>query len=54
MPAYAALGRAGAAVAAFALRRGRASTASRIPTIRMCSHDTARALMPDTSWSASR
>lgn len=54
MPAYAALGLAGAAVAASALRRGRVFATSRIPAIRTCNHDTACALMPDTSWSARR
>ncbi len=54
MPAYAAVGQAGAAVAASALRRGRASTTSRTPIIRTRNHDTACALIPDTFWSARR
>ncbi|MBO9829439.1 hypothetical protein J7373_14395 [Xanthomonas sp. A2111] len=54
MSAYAAFGLAGAAVAAPALRRGRAFTASRTPIIRTRNHDMACALIPDAFWSARR
>lgn len=53
MPAYAALGQAGAALAASSLRCGRA-TASRISVIPARNHEAACARTDDASWSVCR